>query len=179
MNYRNSYFPMTNDFIFSEQNNVVALYLVNRHIEDMDDFNQAGKPFLFQLNGGSLNDTITNLPVYVGREQELEELIQGRHVKRETDLVLYPVPFSCPSERQADIFRYLVNKDMTPRQNPDIRLDLEEFKKTLNRYDNGMIRADALVRANTEKLPEISQLGNVESSKPNILDYLRRYIPFL
>ena len=159
---------MNYDFVIAERNKIAALYIANPKILEMDGICQS-KPFLFQLNGGSLKDTITTLPVYVGRKPELEEIIEGREVRK----VLgghkgasYPVPFSCMSERKSDIFTCLVDKEGIIREDQGIRTDLDSFKETLAAYDALQRTKDS--RAVTHEITELPTLG--------FIDWLRRFL---
>ncbi|NQV91084.1 hypothetical protein HQ489_01280 [Candidatus Woesearchaeota archaeon] len=168
---------MKYDFILAERNNVAALYVTNPQILEMDDIENANKPFLFQLNNDSLKDTITGLDVFVGRKPELEDLITGRTYKINNNYDRFPVPFSSTYERKEDIFTYLLdathlrNGHVGPLEKPGMRLDLEHFRTILDAYDsmthNGQI--DASIEMVTEN-------SKVFLSKPNIFSYLRRFL---
>lgn len=142
--------PEIRDFVSSYNNGITALYVVNPAILALDDGRQRGKPFLFyhgtrhpgpirQMTDGGAGSRLTP---YVGRSADLEQIMQGRSqegivpetvvingekIKAE-DLCSIYVPFSFGIHHESDVIRSNLH-GLT------VRVDLDEFKQVLQRYD--------------------------------------------
>ncbi len=72
------------DFAYFENNNVVAVYVINPEILELDDPAQRGKAFVFNLNKPpkrQINPKKTGFYPYVGGANELNKLLEGRNLK--------------------------------------------------------------------------------------------------
>ncbi len=161
------------DFSVAENNNVAAVYVINPRILELDNPQQRGLPFLFYRGDGRgivvemiPNDrpkpaqpvlplakdipgeySISESPIrpYVGKEQELDDLLKGRtEAGRECrspekvtingkevnicELRSGYVPFSFGVGHRYDA-------DAFYQGNRNFRTDLGDFKQVLSRYD--------------------------------------------
>ena len=85
----------------------------------------------------------------------------------------YPVPFSLPGERKADIFKYLLKGDGSLQEPQGVRTDLELFKETLGDYD--ALHRSTIAQTDTERIVYVPK----ETPTLGLVDYLRKFLPFL